>query len=210
MHRGRTERGAVRWTVAIGAVLGIAVVGALAWFLLFRDDGLLGPDVPDFSFELDRVKGKGVQGPAGADRLQGPAEDLRDTLDSFYIAGFIDPGKWEDGTFPEALEAFFGPAAQQARRDLENLTLGDTSQRVESVQPKPGLLDVSFLLDGQRPFAAVASTSFRATGRLQDGGRLSIQHQGEYVMRIVDGVWRIVGYRVEGNLKPAAGRGEQT
>jgi hypothetical protein len=200
------ERGAVRWTVAIGVVLGIAVVGAVAWFLLLRG-GVLGPDVPEFSFELDRIKGQGVEGTADAGRLQGPAEELRSTLDAMYMAGFVDPGKWEGGTFPEVLEAFTGPAARQARRDLEDLTLGPESRRVESVQPRPGRLNVSFLMDGRRPLAAVAFTTFRAVGSLRDGGRLSIQHQGEYVMRVVDGTWRIVGYQVRGNLESAAARG---
>jgi hypothetical protein len=190
-------------------VLGLAVVGAVAWFVLFGGDGLLD-DVPDFSFQLDRIKGQGVEGTAGAERLQGPAEDLRGTLDAMYVAGFVDPGKWEGGTFPEVLEAFDGPAARQARRDLEDLTLGSTSRQVESVQPRPGRLNVSFLLEGRRPLAAVAFATFRAVGALRDGGRLSIQHQGEYVMRVVDGAWRIVGYQVQGNLERAARRGGQT
>jgi hypothetical protein len=194
----------------MGVVLGIAVIGAAAWFLFLRDDGLLRTDVPDFSFELGQIKGQGVEGSAAAGRLQGPAEDLRATLDAMYVAGFIDPGKWEGGTFPEVVEAFAGPAAKQARRDLQDLTLGSTSRRVASVRPGRGRLNVSFLLDGRRPFAAVALATFQATGALRGGGRLSIQHQGEYVMRVVDGAWRIVGYEVEGSLERAAPRGTPT
>ena len=207
MHRGRNERGTVRWPIALAIVLGIAVIGALAWFLLFREDGLIGPNVPEFSFELERVKGRGTDGPGDPDALRGMAEDIRSTLDAMYVAGFVDPGKWEGGRFPEVLEAFSGPAARQARRDLEDLTLGPTSRRLELVQPKPGRLDVTFLLDGTRPIAAVAFTTFRGVGEINSGGRLDIQHRGEYMMREVDGSWLIVGYDVDGSLERAPSGG---
>lgn len=192
--------------MAVAIVLGLAIVGAAAWFVLFRGDGLIGPGVPEFSFELGRVKGQGVEGAASSDSLRGPAEDLRSTLDAMYVAGFVDPGKWEGGRFPEVLEAFAGPAARQARRELEDLTLGSTSRRLERVEPKPGRLNVSFLLEGRRPLAAVAFATFRAVGQLPNQGRLSIEHRGEYVMRVVDGAWRIVGYQVQGNLERAPER----
>jgi hypothetical protein len=209
LHRGRNEAGGVRWPIAIFIVLGIAVVGAVAWFVLFREDGLLERDVPEFSFQIDQVKGRGVQGPSSEDSLRSASEDLRSTLDAMYVAGFVDPGKWQGGRFPEVLEAFAGPAAKTARRDLEDLTLGSSSRRIDSVQPNRGRLKVNFLLDGRRPFAAVAFTAFRATGDLSSGGRLSIQHDGEYVMRLIDGAWRIVGYEVRGNLERAAPSGGQ-
>jgi hypothetical protein len=207
LHRGRNERGAVRWPVALAIVLGIAVIGVLTWFLLFREDGLIGPNVPEFSFELERVKGQGTDGPGNPDALRSTAEDVRSTLDAMYVAGFVDPGKWEDGRFPEVLEAFSGPAARQARRDLEDLTLGPTSRRLELVRPEPGRLNVSFLLDGTRPTAAVAFTTFRGVGELTGGGRLDIQHRGEYMMRVVDGSWLIVGYDVDGSLERAPSGG---
>lgn len=195
--------------MAVAIVLGIAVVGTAAWFVLFREDGLIGPDVPEFSFELGRIKGQGVEGARASEALRGPAEELRSTLDAMYVAGFVDPGKWEGGRFPEVLEAFAGPAARQARRDLEDLTVGSTSRRLERVEPKPGRLNVSFLLEGRRPLAAVAFATFRAVGELANRGRLSIEHRGEYVMRVVDGTWRIVGYRVEGSLERTPDRGGQ-
>jgi hypothetical protein len=211
LHRGRNERGTVRWPIALAIVLGIAVVGALAWFLLFREDALIGSDVPEFSFELERVKGQGAEGTGNPDTLRSTAEDVRSTLDAMYVAGFVDPGKWEGGTFPEVLEVFSGPAARQARRDLEDLTLGPTSRRLELVQPKPGRLNVSFLLNGSQPIAAVAFTTFRGVGELASGGRLDIQHRGEYMLREVEGSWLIVGYDVDGSLERApSGGGEGT
>jgi hypothetical protein len=210
LHRGRSERGAVRWPIALAIVAGIIIVGALAWFVLFREDGLIGPDVPDFSFELERVKGQGTDGAGDPDALRSTAEDVRSTLDAMYVAGFVDPGKWEGGRFPEVLEAFSGPAARQARRDLEDLTLGPTSRRLELVQPKPGRLNVSFLLDGTRPIGAVAFTTFRGVGELTSGGRLEIQHRGEYMMREVDGSWLIVGYDVDGSLEQTSSGGGGT
>jgi hypothetical protein len=207
LRRGRNERGTVRWPITLAIVLGIAVIGALAWFLLFREDGLIGPNVPEFSFELERVKGQGTDGAGNPDALRSTAENVRSTLDAMYVAGFVDPGKWEEGRFPEVLEAFSRPAARQARRDLEDLTLGPTSRRVETVQPKPGRLNVSFLLDGTQPIAAVAFTTFRGVGELTSGGRLDIQHRGEYMMREVDGSWLIVGYNVDGSLERAPSGG---
>jgi hypothetical protein len=52
----------------------------------------------------------------------------------------------------------------------------------------------------------VAFATFRAVGELATRGRLSIEHRGEYVMRVVDGAWRIVGYQVQGSLERAPER----
>lgn len=204
MAQGKERRGRKQSRgVLIGIVLLIlAVAGGALWFLSLRD-GVDRP-VPEFSFELRNVKGASVADAASEESLQEGADEVRTTMDALYVAGFIDPGKWEDGTFPEALEQFDGGAAEQAESDLQFLTLGDESENVESIDPVLGTMNVRFLVDAeQRLSAAVATTRFVADGRYEDGGPLSVRHDGTYYLRPdEDGRWLIVGYEVRGTVKP--------
>jgi hypothetical protein len=194
--------------VVAGAILVLAAVGAGLWFFLFRDgDGLLGEDqdAPGFQFELRKVETVALDGVPSDDVLNGVAEELQATLDAMYSAGFVDPDQWQDGEFPAVLEAFADEAAKGARKDLADLTLGEAAQELESVAPGPSRLDVKFLLTpDQQPFAAVATTTFRAEGVLEQGGILSVVHEGRYLMQRIEGEWLIVGYEVDGKLRPTA------
>ncbi|HEX5948657.1 MAG TPA: hypothetical protein VFZ45_03745, partial [Actinomycetota bacterium] len=65
----------------------------------------------DFSFELSKVNGTAPGGDVSGQDVEEAAEGIRETLDAMYVAGFVDPGKWEGGTFPEVLEQFDEGAA---------------------------------------------------------------------------------------------------
>ena len=182
-----------------------AALGAVAWLFLSRGGTLvLGDEAPTFRFDLRRVSSVATDGKAPKGDLLQAAKDIRATLDAMYLAGFVDPDRWAGGTFPEVLEAFSSRTAAGAEGDLAELTLGSAHARLDAVTPGPSQLDVEFLLDGDRlPFAAIATTVFRAEGRLAGGGSLSVMHEGRYVMRPVDGRWVIVGYQVDGKLRSA-------
>ncbi|MGH2723529.1 MAG: hypothetical protein ACRDI0_04545 [Actinomycetota bacterium] len=181
----------------------VAVLGTGLWFLL-RDSGLLGDgdDTPEFTFTVGRVKGLGKADKGSQPRLRRTAGELAGTLDAMYLAAFVDPNKWEEGTFPEVLEAFGADAADRARQDLDELTLGPAWAEMSRVRPDVGTLDVRFLLGGTgKPFAAVAITRFEATGDLEAGGAVEVAHAGKYLMRPEEGRWVIIGYQVDGRLK---------
>jgi hypothetical protein len=194
-----------RWSLVWGSILVVAALGVALWFFVLREGAPIGDDreTPEFTFLVRKVTSEAIAGKATKDALEPAADELRSSLDALYAAGFVDPDKWEDGSFPEVLEAFATEATDAARQDLQNLTLGETSSQVEFVQPSRSVVDVKFLLtEARQPFAAVATVTFRATGELADGGTLRILHEGSYVMRQLDGRWVIVSYEVDGKLRP--------
>jgi hypothetical protein len=187
-------------------ILALAVLGIGAWFLLFRPgapiDIGIGRSVPDFSFQLVRVNGAAVT-PGNEVDLDGAAEEVRETVDALYVAGFIDPGKWEDGAFPEVLEQFDRRAAEQASVDLPFLSLGGEADRVEFVEPAVGKMNVRFLVDPDaNPAGAVATTRFVADGQFDDGRPMFVLHNGTYYLRRAGGRWVITGYDVNGVVQP--------
>jgi hypothetical protein len=200
-HRAR--RTGIRRPVIAG-IVAVALLGAGGWFLFFREGAgnpFTDEEVPEFSFELGKVGGAAVAvgDTASQEEVDEAAEGIRETLDGMYVAGFIDPSKWEDGTFSEVLEAFREDAQRRARRDLSNLTLGDDAEHVASVTPDVGRLSIRFLVGEERELvSAVAATSFAAGGELKDGRPLIVQHRGSYYMHPGDDGWEIVGYQVRG------------
>jgi hypothetical protein len=189
----------------------LAAISATLFFVL-RDRGVLPPplgpeepQVPEFSFEVQKATVFPLaRKPRGGAREKA-VEDVRGVLDRLYIAGFLDPAQWTDEGFTAALEQFGGSTAREARRDLGDLTLGNTGAQMEAVAPEDGLLNVSLLFDTRRrPVIAVAKARFRAVGELRAGGEVSIEHRGEYILRLVRGRWAIVGYEVRGKIADRA------
>lgn len=200
-HRGSsTGRG-----IAAAAVV-LALIGAAVWYFFLRGGGAGGDrPVPDFSFQLRAVEGQSAEGAVAEGKLTGAVEEIRDVLDAMYLAGFLDPQKWRDGTYPEVIEAFAGQAGRRAGRDLDDLTLGPAFSEVDFMRTAKGRLDVRFLADAEgRPVAAFATSRFRARGELTDGRRLRVVHTGDYLLRPGEAGWRIEGYDVEGELEPVA------
>jgi hypothetical protein len=196
-------------------VVALAVVGAAAWFLLLRDGGVLGGGgdhpVADFSFTFGKVAGTAVGEKASEDVLQDAAEGVRETLDAMYVAGYIDPSKWEEGTYPEVIEAFAGPAQKQAAAEISSFSLGGEYGRVEFVDPEKGRLNVRVLVDPDGvPTGAVATTTFGAAGELTDGRKIEVTHVGTYYLHPDGDRWLIVGYDVGGGVGPAAGGAQET
>jgi hypothetical protein len=200
--RGREHaRVGTRLAIVAGAL--VVALGVAGWFFFLRADAPFGGrPAPAFSFQLGKVNSVDLDR-ASPKGLEAAAKQLRSTLDAMYTAGFVDPDKWEDGTFPEVLEAFAMDASEVAGRDLADLTLGPASSQVEFVDPDRSRLAVKFLVGQEgRPYAALAAATFRATGELANGGTLGITHEGRYIMRPIDGRWMIVGYTVDGRLQP--------
>ena len=121
-------------------------------------------------------------------------------LNDVYDAGFVTKSRWEKGAFTSVFQHFARPAAERAQEDLAELTLGAEAERLQSVKPENGVLEVAFLMSKQEPVAAIAETEFLASGKLSGGGNLAVSHQGKFFLRLIDGAWRIVGYEVDGTL----------
>jgi hypothetical protein len=198
-----------RTSIGVGLLI-LAVGGGAVWFFLLRDTRG-GHPVPDFSFELHKVNAAAIGAAPGSEALQEGAEGVRATIDALYVAGFIDPDKWEDGAFPEVLEQFDGAAARQAEGNLQVLTLGDAAAEVEFIEPALGTMNIRFLVDATRRLtAAVAVTRFVADGEDMAGRSLFVRHDGTYYLQPdEDGRWLIVGYDVSGEVQPGRRGGTQ-
>jgi hypothetical protein len=200
-------RGGRRAVAILSVILILGAVAAGAWFLFLREGAPISiageAEVPEFSFQLVRVKGDSPAGNIDGEGLMGEAEAVRETMDALYVAGYVDPAKWEGGTFPEALEQFDDSARRQAEKDLDQFTLGQDVQGIESVRPVNGRLEVKFLADSdQNPIGAVATALFAANATLKGGGPAAIQHDATYYLTPEDDRWLIIGYDVRGIVTP--------
>ncbi|MGH2674087.1 MAG: hypothetical protein ACRDKA_09130 [Actinomycetota bacterium] len=191
-------------------VLVVVALGAGTWWFFLRDGApiqLGEPEhpIPDFSFDLSKVNGTAPGGEVQAQEVRGAADGIRETLDAMYVAGFVDPSKWEGGTFPEVLEQFEGSAAERASADLAFLTLGGEADQVAFVEPAVGTLKIRVLLGEDRaPAGAVATTRFVGDGEFDDGAALFVIHRGTYYLRPDGDRWLITGYDVHGVVQPGS------
>jgi hypothetical protein len=179
-----------------GAIAALAAVAVAAWFLIGRT-GLTGP--ADFEFEIGKVGGSAIAERAPEGALEEAAEQIRETLDGLYVIGFVDPGEWRGGTFPDIYGAFTADVEPKVREDLPNLTVGEDAAKIDTVDPVSGRLSVRFLVDEElNLIAATAHAIFAANAIATDGGNVAIQHDGTYYMEPEGDTWLINAYEVEG------------
>jgi polyisoprenyl-teichoic acid--peptidoglycan teichoic acid transferase len=158
------------------------------------------PPVHELSMTLREVDAHGVEGRIRRSDLAEPTRAVRRTISELYTIGFVDPVRWQEGEFPSLLRLFAGPVRDQASRDIADLTLGPAARDVDALQPRRALLDVRFLADGQaRPLFAVADARFAGIAQAGET-RSPVTHEGEYVLRRVNGEWRVVSYDVHGHV----------
>lgn len=157
---------------------------------------------PARTFELEvvlrTVRVDGVDDRLRPRDVREPARAVARTMTDLYSIAFVDPSRWQDGGFPSLLPLFAGTAREEAEDHLRALTLGRAARELEAVKPRRATLDVRFLADGgDHPVAAVADMRFEGIG-LAGEDRRTIRHDGEYVLRRVNGSWRVVAYDVVG------------
>jgi hypothetical protein len=165
------------------------------------------PSPPAYTLDvtLRRVKAIPVSGTVKKQKLRAPAEAVRQTFTDLYATAFVDPARWEGGAFPGIFDHFAPAAREEARRHLDDLTLGRAAEHVSAVRPEWARLDVRFLLGPARvPVAAQASMRFAATAFAGDGTEVPVRHRGEYVLERLEGRWLVVSYRVDGGFGPEA------
>jgi hypothetical protein len=208
--KGARGAGAVVW--AVGVTVAVLLAGVAIWWALAQDDDPQRPSRPVpapsptgpryfLLVDLRRVDGISVAGRVQQSRLRAVAEDVRETMTGVYSAGFVDTALWQGGRFPALFQHFAQGAQREARRDVEDLSLGSTARRLEVVRPERARLGVRVLTgSGGRALSAVATMEFRATGFAGEEHEVPIHQRGRYVLRPVGGRWLIVAYDVRGRL----------
>ncbi len=125
---------------------------------------------------------------------------MRRSIESLYRTAFVDPERWEDGEYTELFSHFSAAARERAQNDLDLLTLGAAASGVDEVRPTRAIVRLDFLLDeSERPLVAVAETEFEATAVADDVGS-RITQRAHYVLRKLNGTWRVVSYKVRGRV----------
>lgn len=199
--------------ILVGLVLVAAGIGAW-WWAASADPAAApspepvpspSPTQPTYALDVTirRVKAIPVRGSVKPRKLRAPAEAVRRTFTDLYDAAFVD--RSEGGAFLDVLEHFAPQARQEARRHLDDLTLGRAAEHVSAVRPEWARLDMRFLVGPARvPVAAQASMRFAATAFARDGTEVPVRHRGEYTLERLDGRWLIVSYEVDGGFGPKA------
>lgn len=196
-RRRRRRRRMVR-TVAIATVV---VVGAGGYYLLSRGGRLPSPfsrepERPTFTFQLSTVKGYKLADDNPSARATGrEARRIQSDLSEFYIDAFLAPGSWDRGVPDDAWKFFDLAARRHAKRNSSSFTVGRIGRSVTSLSPTRSALQIRVLFDSAgRPEAATAVAAFKAEGRTNRGQRFELSNRGGFVLRVVEGDWRIVGY----------------
>lgn len=156
--------------------------------------------VPHFAFRVARVQPI----PTGSKKTAGPAARaaaarIGHTLDSLYLAGFLDPNAWRRGSYGGAWRAFASEAVTQAQVDEPTLTLGPRAGAVfRSVRAHTAIARVRVLVDRLgHPSTAEAAVRFAARGVRADGVTQAIRSTGHYFLRPSARGWVIYAYDVK-------------
>lgn len=155
---------------------------------------------PVLRLRVGRVWAVPVEGRVPPRRLRATRREVERTIGDLYTRGFVDPDTWDAGA--RGLDDLFAPEAG-IRRDRAALTLGKAGRRITAVRGARARLRIRVLTDrGRRPTAALAEARFAATA-LRGETEARVRHRGTYLLRPVEGRWRIVSYDVRGRVPPA-------
>jgi hypothetical protein len=159
-----------------------------------------GPvSVPPLGIRMAKVNAVALKGRLPRGAFMDSAEQIRQTMSLMYTSGFVDPAQWQAG-FPAVLDAFAPDSRKRARDDLNQLTLGGSARSLTSMLPLSARIVIRFLPNEERnPVAAIADMRFRGMGS-GTGFEVPVRHEGEYLMRRLDGRWLVVGYEVRGRV----------
>jgi LCP family protein required for cell wall assembly len=208
-----TRRRAGRLSIAAAAIV-VSLVASGLWLARSQDvragsphGGSTKATVPryDLVLNLRSVGGRGPSGAVKASRLTAATDAVRHTMTELYSDGFVDQSAWDGGRFPGVADLFASSAQKRVRRSLDHLTLGRAAVHLDAVRPERANLRIQFMLDrGGHPVVAVASMDFDGVGLAGDA-ELPLRSDGSYVLRHLDGGWRIVSYSVRSRV-PSPGQ----
>jgi hypothetical protein len=196
----------VRRRAIAGGAVALALVGGGAFLLSQGPDGILKnpfgdePKTPKFAFDKTKfvvepttqTKGKDLEHDA-----QPAADKIEKVLGDFVHEVYIDPEMW--GNYDDAFAAAMTKdAGERATKDADTVTLGAKADDVyDFVDPVGGSLRMVILTDADdAPVQASATLTFHATADLTDGTSSTIAVHGVYLLKIVDGDWRIFAFDV--------------
>jgi hypothetical protein len=163
-----------------------------------------GPPAANFAVGEVRVIDSQDRPEAGGNA--GPKVDkVKELVNNYYNAAFVDPGKWGDGGHPELANLFTEEAKPQVGPRIGILALGEASKSLKRVEPQKQQIDrLTLYFDGD-PNAplGVVSTSFEATATPAAEGAepVKVIHTGTFWLQPEGDGFRISAFNADINLQ---------
>lgn len=199
------HRSTSRPVVAVGIGVAVAVIAG-AVFALTRGGAGTGSGEPlAVDFAIGRANGistlADVPNREYDDDAQRIAGNLAAFFSRFYEQGFLVAANNGAADYEGALASFAPDAVDDARSQLQVLTLGDLGPTFSTVDPLPGTIRVRVLFDADGAATlAVASVFFQATATPADGSTpVTIASGGEFFLEPSASTWQIVAFSVNRN-----------
>jgi hypothetical protein len=146
-----------------------------------------------------RVRTVQVTGALDPDAKAEAESAVGDVLSGYVVRAFLGDYPRED--FVGSFESFTGDLAQDAARDLDQLTansLGDA----EAIRATRLDADLSFLVQGSDVIGATASVRFAFEATV-DGDEQPLSLRGRLMLVEEDDAWSVFGYDVRTNTGEA-------
>jgi hypothetical protein len=160
------------------------------------------PATPTFDFQVAKAVVVTVSVDQSRKKLEGPATTASDqaaaVMDTIYTETFLDPSSWKDANYDDAWTQFTQDAATQAEADTDTLTAGTAAgDSYDTIEPLKGAVKPRVLVDEKgQPVSVVASVVFSAQGAHDDGSYTLFKSTGEFFLRKIGDVWKVVAFQV--------------
>ncbi|MEX2421197.1 MAG: LCP family protein, partial [Actinomycetota bacterium] len=134
-----------------------------------------------------KVTGDGVGGAVGPRELEERSERIRRAVEDLYEVALA-------GQPAALLVHFAGEARDQVRPER---------LMISAAEPERAVLKLRFLMNAhEHPVAAFAEVEFEGT-TMRDDSPARVTQRGDYVLRRLNGAWRILSYRVHRRVSRA-------
>jgi hypothetical protein len=192
--------------VALVVVLGIGAVvlasGNGGGIIPGGDDT---PPAPEFAFQVSKPKVETtapidpeatVNMTAAKAAAKPAADQVAEQLNGLYLAAFLDPANWTQGSYEPVADYFAKTAQPAAATQAKVLTAGLGVADLDSILPLKSTAKLTVLLDPSgNPVAVAGTVNFQAKGT--GGGTVYVfKSKGQYVFRKIDGAWKVASFSV--------------
>jgi hypothetical protein len=207
-HTSTTQKrvGVAKIAIAVVVIAAIVVGGKL---LFGGDDGTtdegrtpVSDDTPAFDFKVAKAVVVPVSEEQKRKKLEAAATAASDravaVMDTIYTETFLDPSSWKGADYDDAWTQFTQDAATEAEADTDTLTAGTgAGDSYDTIEPIKGEVKPRVLVDEKgQPISVMASVSFSAQGAHGDGTYTLFKSSGQFFLRQVDDVWKVVAFQV--------------
>jgi hypothetical protein len=207
-HTSTTQSrvGVAKIAIAVVVIAAIVVGGKL---LFGGDDGPSTPGgthvaegTPAFDFKVAKAVVVPVLEEQKRKKLEAAATAASDEavgiMDTIYTETFLDPNSWRGADYEEAWTQFTQDAGAEAEADTDTLTAGSgAGDAYDTIEPIKGVVKPRVLVDDKgQPISIMATVSFSAQGAHGDGTYTLFKSSGQFFLRQVDDVWKVVAFQV--------------